>query len=75
VGGTAATGYNSAGGGSEGSPTALNFLDGDYVHPQTGYSIWFPDGPIVEPSRSIRIRVTYAVTVNCLPWIVWDEAA
>jgi hypothetical protein len=74
VGGAALTGYNAS---AEGTITAARFIDGQNVHPQTGYSVWFPDrtGPQVQPSRSLRIRTTFAATVNCLPWIAWLEPA
>ena len=72
VGGTALTGYN---GSAEGSITNSIILDGQQVHPQTGYSIWYPDGkgPVVEKSRFLRIRTLFSVTINCIPWIIWDE--
>lgn len=74
VGGAALTGYNAT---AEGTITASRIIDPQNVHPQTGYSIWFPDrtGPQVQPSRFLRIRTTFAVTVNCVPWIVWMEPA
>lgn len=74
VSGTSATGYN---GSAEGSIAGSIFRDVQEVHPQTGYSLWYPDsrGPLIKPSRFLRIRTTFAVTVNCIPWIIWDEPA
>lgn len=74
VGGTSASGYNAS---AEGSVTVSRFLDGENVHPQTGYSIWFPDkaGPTVQKSQFLRIRTTFAVDRNCIPWILYDEPA
>lgn len=72
---TANTGYNASAEGTIGATT--RDLDSQNVHPQTGYSIWFPDGrhPRVKPSRFLRIRTTFAVTVNCIPWIIYEEPA
>jgi hypothetical protein len=72
VGGAALTGYNAS---AEGSITASRFLDPQNIHPQSGYGVWFPEGrrPRVKPSRFLRIRCTFSVDVNCVPWIVWEE--
>lgn len=72
VGGVSATGYN---GSAEGSITGSRMLDPQNVHPQTGYSIWFPDNarPLVKASRFLRIRTTFSVDINSIPWIVWEE--
>lgn len=70
VGGTSATGYN---GSAEGSIGGSRILDGQEVHPQAGYSIWFPRGPIVKLSRFLRIRAHFAADVNAIPWILWEE--
>jgi hypothetical protein len=73
VGGTALTAYNL----TEPTHTAVRYLDGEEVHPQTGYSLWFPERarPRVAPSRFVIVRVTFGVTVNCIPWILWEEPA
>lgn len=73
VGGTALTGYNASAEGTIGATTRE--LDTQLVHPQTGYSLWFPatDQPKVKPSRFLRIRCTFAATVNALPWILHAE--
>lgn len=72
IGGASATGYNAS---VEGTITDSRFLDVQNVHPQTGYSVWFPSDklPRVKPSRFLRIRSTFGVTVNAIPWIVWEE--
>jgi hypothetical protein len=74
VGGTGATGYGFA---AEGTITASRFLDAQAVHPQTGYGVWFPEGrrPKAKASRSLRIRTTFDVDINCIPWCVWEEPA
>lgn len=72
VGGAAATGYNAT---AEGTITGSRLLDGQNVHPQTGYAVWFPADarPIVKPSRFLRVRATFAADVNAVPWIAWQE--
>lgn len=75
VGGVAATGYNATAEGTIGATTRE--LDVQLVHPQVGYSFWWPDGsrtaPKIKQSRFLRIRTTFAATVGCLPWVVWSE--
>jgi len=74
IGGTAATGYNAT---VEGTITGSRILDGGEVHPQTGYSIWFPEivRPKVKASRFLRIRALFAADVNAIPWVIWAEPA
>lgn len=74
VSGTSATGYNAS---AEGTIGDSRFIDPQEVHPQAGYSVWFPERalPKVRESRFLRIRCTFSVDVNCLPWIVWEEPA
>lgn len=74
VSGTSATGY---GAGAEGTIGASRILDGEQVHPQGAYSVWFPPDkmPIVAVSRFLRIRALFSVDVNCIPWIIWQEPA
>lgn len=72
VGGTAATGYNAS---AEGTITASRLLDGQQVHPQAGYSVWLPERPRAKASRFLRVRCTFAATVNVLPWVLWQEPA
>lgn len=74
VGGTSATGYNAS---AEGTIGASRILDGEEVHPQTGYSMWFPERfcPVVKVSRFLRIRALFSVDINGIPWIAWEEPA
>ena len=73
IGGTALTGYNAS---AEGTITGSRILDGQNVHPQTGYAVWFPgEGPKVKASRFLRIRALFSVDINGIPWIVWEEPA
>lgn len=73
VGGTALTAYDLT------SPveTGVRFLDAQNIHPQTGYSVFFPEArhPTVKTGRFLKIRTLAAVTVNCIPWILWEEPA
>jgi len=71
-GGTSATGYNAS---AEGSITASRMLDHQNVHPQTGYSVWFPadSRPRIAVSRFLRLRANAPAAVNALGWIVWQE--
>jgi len=72
VGGASATGYNAS---AEGSIAGSRILDGQDVHPQAGYSLWFPERfmPRVKASRFLRVRCLFSVDVNCIPWILWQE--
>jgi hypothetical protein len=72
VGGAALTGYN---GTAEGTITISRILDGQEVHPQTGYSVWFPIPalPRVKAGRFLRIRALFTADVNAIPWILWQE--
>jgi len=74
IGGTALTAYNLT---VEGTITASRILDVQNMHPQTGYGVWFPEGrrPAVRASRFLRIRTLFAVTINCVPWCVFEEPA
>jgi hypothetical protein len=73
IGGTALTAYNL----TTPTETGVRFLDGQFVHPQTGYGVWFPEArhPTVKAGRFLKVRVTFAATVNAVPWIVWEEPA
>jgi hypothetical protein len=77
VGGAALTSYNAAY--TEGTIAASRFFDSERVHPQTGYSVWFPSDArpvcgLVASARYVRVRVN-AVTAayNLIPWICWQE--
>lgn len=74
VGGAALTGYNAT---AEGTLTAYRPVGTPEVHPQTGYEIWLPSDarPRIDVSSQIRIRVTFSVSINCIPWVVWEEPA
>ena len=56
---------------------AIGPIDVQEVHPQTGYSVWLPADARsrVDVSSQIRIRTTFTVTVNCIPWVVWEESS
>jgi hypothetical protein len=74
VGGTALTAHTLT---VEPTETAVRFLDAENVHPQTGYSVFFPESrhPAVKASRFLKVRVLFAADVNCIPWILWEEPA
>lgn len=76
VGGSSATGYNSAGTAYV-TPTAPRFLDMQYVSPQTGYAVlWTPDRqPRVNVSRFLRLNCNAPALVSVIPWILWTEPA
>jgi hypothetical protein len=73
VGGTALTAYNL----TSPTETAVRFIDPQNIHPQSGYSLWFPDSgrPVVKAGRFLKIRTLASVTVNCIPWILYEEPA
>lgn len=64
---------------TEGTITASRFFDTQKVHPQSGYSVWFPADSrpvcgLVASARYIRIRVNQITTAyNLIPWICWHE--
>lgn len=70
--GTAATGYTAS---AEGTTTASRTLDSQLVNPTSGYFKQFPLGRESEflASKFLRVRVKFAVAVNCLCYIVWEE--
>lgn len=74
VGGAALTGHTAT---AEGTITASRVLDAQQIHPQSGYSVWFPPGrePRVEATtaRYLRIRANFSVNIDSVPWIVHDE--
>lgn len=74
VGGASATGYNASG---EGTITGSRILGGEEIHPQTGYEVWIPERyqPRVKASRFLRIRALFSVSINSIPWILWQEPA
>ena len=77
VGGTGATSYSASY--TENTIAASRFFDSERVHPQTGYSVWFPSDARPEcglgaSARFVRVRVN-AVTAayNLVPWVAWEE--
>jgi hypothetical protein len=77
VGGTGATSYSASY--TEGTITVSRFFDSERVHPQTGYSVWFPSDArpecgLTAAARFVRVRVN-AVTAayQLIPWIAWEE--
>jgi hypothetical protein len=75
VGGAALTCYGPT---TEGTIAATRVLDQQKVHPQTGYSVWFPEDArpmcgLIASARYIRIRCSFAVSYNATCWIVWRE--
>lgn len=74
VGGAALTGHTAT---AEGTITASRLLDAQQVHPQVGYSVWFPPGR--EPrvynaaARFLRVRANFSVGIDAVPWVVTDE--
>jgi hypothetical protein len=74
VGGAALTGHTAT---AEGTITASRALDTQQIHPQSGYSVWFPADarPRVGQSaaRYLRVRANFSVNIDAVPWIVWDE--
>lgn len=77
VGGAALTSYNAAY--TENTIAASRFFDAQKVHPQTGYSCWFPPDArpragLVASARYVRLRVNQVTTAyNIVPWLVWHE--
>ncbi len=70
--GTTATGYTSSG---EGSITAVRNLEGpQLIAPSAQYVKQYPLGrePIVQIGKFARVRVTFAVTVDALCYMVLD---
>lgn len=75
--GASATGYTAT---AEGTVTATRTFDTDQIASTAGaqplnYDYqWMPDErPIVAVSKFLRVRVTFAASVNMLCWVVWDE--
>lgn len=77
IGGAALTAYNAAF--TENTITASRFFDSQRVHPQTGYSVWFPSdyrprAGLVASARFVRIRINAVTTAyNVVPWVAWEE--
>jgi hypothetical protein len=74
VGGAALTGHTAT---VEGTITASRMIDAQQIHPQTGYSVWFPSDARARVGQSsaryLRIRANFSVNIDAVPWVVWDE--
>jgi hypothetical protein len=72
VGGTGATCHSPS---AEGTITAARSLDVQLLPPTQPFFKQFPLGrePEIAISRFLRIRVTFAATVNAYCYIVWEE--
>lgn len=61
---------------SEGSITTVRYLDPPQLVPPTApFYVQFPlgDEPEFVAADYVRMRITAPVTVNCYPWIKWEE--
>lgn len=75
IGGAALTGHTAT---AEGTITASRIIDPQQIHPQSGYSVWWPPGrearvEDLSVTRFLRIRANFAVGYDAVPWIAWDE--
>jgi hypothetical protein len=75
VGGAALTGHTAT---AEGTITASRMIDPQQVHPQTrATACGFPADARSRVGQSaaryLRIRANFTVTVDGVPWIIWDE--
>ena len=75
--GTTATGYTST---NEGTPTTSRLWDAALVPPSAGATDlqydyeWMPDArPVINASKFLRVRATFAAAVNMNCYVVWDE--
>jgi hypothetical protein len=74
---TTKTGYSAS---AEGTVTATRVFDAALVPPTAGATDlqydyeWMPDArPVVDISKYLRIRVTFAAAVSMTCYVVWDE--
>lgn len=69
--GTSSSGYTSS---SEGSTTASRLLDLQLIAPTNQYIKQFPLGerPFLQISKFLRVRVTFATSVNALCYVVLE---
>lgn len=75
IGGAALTGYGFT---TENTIAATRILDTQEIHPQTGYSVWFPTDKVprcglIASARFVRVRISFAVAYACVPWVAWEE--
>lgn len=73
--GGALTGFNNNGAGTEATPTGPRLVDQQLLPPTAPYIKQFPleRGPTAQNSEFIRVRVTFASSINALCYIVWAE--
>lgn len=71
--GTSASGF-ATGAVTEGSTTASRMADLQLIAPTNQYSQQWPLGREFEvvPGRALRVRVTFAATVNMICWIIFE---
>jgi hypothetical protein len=69
--GTTATGYTASG---EGTTTVARMFDLQYIMGTNQYVKQFPLGarPLVQVSKFLRVRVTFAAAVNCYCYVIVD---
>jgi hypothetical protein len=73
VGGTGATCFSPS---TEGTITATRVFDVQHITPNGGlYVKQYPLGrePFITVSKFLRVRVTFAATVNAYTYIIWEE--
>ncbi len=72
VGGTGATCFSPS---AEGTITAVRMFDVQFIAPTNQYVKQFPLGrePEVPISKFLRVRVTFAATVNAYCYVIWEE--
>ena len=70
--GTTASGYSASG---EGTPANVDMYDAQLISPMGQYVKQWPLGrePECALSRFVRVRVTAAVSVNALCYVVWSD--
>jgi hypothetical protein len=73
--GTALSGFNSAGGAAEVTPTTPRLVDVQLLPPTAPYIKQFPleRGPEVQNSEFLRIRVTFAASISALCYVCFAE--
>ena len=71
--GTTASGFASASG-TEGSIVASRMADCQLISPMNQYALQWPLGREFEcnPSNYLRVRATFATTVNMICWVIFE---
>lgn len=74
VGGAALTAFGCT---TFGTPATLRMLDSEFVSPQVGYGVLWPDDrqPRVGVSRFLKVNCNAPATVSVIPWVLWAEPA